>query len=59
MKYYKFYKSTYLKKIANTLTSKQIWQKDKTKIDYALSNNFEILVIWEKDYRNNKENIIN
>ena len=43
----------------NTLTSKQIWQKDKTKIDYALSNNFEILVIWEKDYRNNKENIIN
>lgn len=36
-----------------------IWQKDKTKIDYALSNNFEILVIWEKDYRNNKENIIN
>ena len=24
MKYYKFYKSTYLKKIANTLTSEQI-----------------------------------
>lgn len=24
MKYYKFYKSTYLKKIANTLTSEQV-----------------------------------
>lgn len=39
-------------------TSKQIWEKDKIKNDYAISKGFQVLVIWEKEYNENKEFIV-
>lgn len=35
-----------------------IWEKDKFKIDYAKEVGYDILVIWEYDYKNNKEETI-
>ena len=42
-----------------TLTAKQMWLNDKEKIDLAKSKGFDVMVIWERDYRNNPENIVN
>lgn len=42
-----------------TLTAKQMWSNDKEKIDLARSKGFEVMVIWERDYRNNPEIIVN
>jgi len=42
-----------------TLTAKQMWSNDKEKIDLAKSKGFEVMVIWERDYRNDPEAIMN
>lgn len=42
-----------------TLTAKQMWLNDKEKIDLAKSKGFEVMVIWERDYRNDSETIMN
>ena len=38
---------------------KDLWQKDAKKIEFARSKGFDVLVIWEKDYCNDKEGTIN
>lgn len=38
---------------------KDLWEYDKKKSDVAVENGFDILHIWEKDYRENKKDIIN
>lgn len=43
----------------NNLTSKEIWEYDKIKNNLLLNKGIEVHVIWEKDYRKNKEKIIN
>lgn len=40
------------------LIARDLWQKDKIKIDLAKSNGFDVLVIWESEYKKNKENTI-
>jgi G:T-mismatch repair DNA endonuclease (very short patch repair protein) len=40
-------------------TSKEIWDLDKNKLDVALSNGFQVLVIWESEYKKNKETTLN
>lgn len=40
------------------LTCMDLWQKDKIKIDLAKSNGFDVLVIWESEYKKDKENTI-
>jgi very-short-patch-repair endonuclease len=42
-----------------TITAKQMWSNDKEKIDLAKSKGFEVMVIWERDYRNDPEAIMN
>ena len=42
-----------------TLTAKQMWLNDKEKIDLAKSEGFDVMVIWERDYRNNPKIIVN
>ena len=42
-----------------TLTAKQMWLNDKEKIDLAKSKGFEVMIIWERDYRNDPETIMN
>lgn len=36
------------------LTSEAIWARDKNKEDYAVNQNYELLVIWETDYKKDK-----
>lgn len=40
------------------LTAKETWEKDKAKIDFAKSLGYEILTIWEYDYKQDKEAVI-
>jgi len=35
-----------------------IWKKDKKRLDFLRNIGYEVLVIWEKDYRKNKEKTI-
>lgn len=39
-------------------TSFQIWEKDKRKIELANLNGFEVLTIWDSEYRKDKEKIL-
>lgn len=40
------------------VTSKEIWEKDRIKIELANSHGFDVLVIWESEYKKDKENTI-
>jgi len=40
------------------LTSKEIWNQDKIKLDFIRSLGFDVLVVWEDDYRKDKQEII-
>lgn len=39
-------------------TAKEIWEYDKNKIQVATNNGYDILVIWEADYKKDKEKAI-
>jgi hypothetical protein len=39
-------------------TAKEKWKSDKRKLDYAISKGYDVLVIWESEWKNDKENII-
>lgn len=54
----KIYKENFYNKSKHK-TAKEIWKYDNQKIKLARKQGFDVLVIWESDYRNNKENIIN
>ena len=42
------------------ITAQEIWDKDKRKIDVAINNGFEVLIIWDSEYRyDNKSETIN
>jgi hypothetical protein len=42
-----------------TTTAKEIWDKDKQKLDVAIKKGFEVLVIWDSEYRlGNKQEIV-
>ncbi len=42
------------------ITAQEIWDKDKIKLDMAKENGFDVLVIWDSEYRwGNKQEIIN
>ena len=39
-------------------TSKELWEFDKTKKEVAESEGFEEIIIWENEYKKNKQKII-
>jgi hypothetical protein len=42
------------------ITAQEMWNKDKSKLDVALEEGFDVLVIWDSEYRwGNKQEIIN
>lgn len=47
------YPHPYHKKVG--YSAKDIWEKDKRKIDLAISKGFEVLTIWDSEYRKDKE----
>jgi very-short-patch-repair endonuclease len=40
------------------LTSADIWKYDKNRLDFLINGGNTVLVVWEKDYRKNKEECI-
>lgn len=42
-----------------TKLAKDIWARDNQKIELAKSNGFDVLTIWEDDFHNNYENVLN
>lgn len=40
------------------ITSEDIWKKDEIKVKLANKHSFEVLVIWDSEYKNNKEEVI-
>jgi hypothetical protein len=42
----------------NNYTSESIWKKDEDKANLAHSNGYELLVIWDSDYRKDKEGTV-
>lgn len=36
----------------------EVWESDKRKINLAKESGYEVLVVWESDYKKNKENIV-
>ena len=53
----KIYDDTFTNSVSN-LTAKEIHDKDAKKIDYAKANGYNILVIWESDYKEDPEGTI-
>lgn len=41
-----------------TKTAKDLWDQDQVKADLAYKNDFELLYVWENDYKTNKEKVI-
>lgn len=41
-----------------SLTCKDMWKKDKLKIDFIKNKGYNVLVVWEKDYKANKNQTI-
>jgi len=52
------YDKNFLNK-SNKKTAKDIWEKDKKRLDLLKNNNYIVYVIWEQDYKNNKKTVIN
>ena len=51
------YSFDYFNKRKN-MTAKEIWEYDKEKINTAESYGYKVLVVWESEYNENKENTI-
>lgn len=43
---------------SNEKTSAEIWDKDKTKLETAAANGYSVLVIWESDFKSDKQKVI-
>lgn len=53
----KYYNKNYFHKFLQ-LTAEQIWEDNKIKIDSIIEEGYEVLIVWESDYNNNKEKTI-
>ena len=42
----------------NNLTAKEMWERDEYKKQIAITNDFDVMQIWEYDFRNKKEEVI-
>lgn len=42
----------------NKTTAKEIWKKDQEKINFAQSQGYEVLIVWESDFKENKEEVL-
>ena len=55
----KFYKETdILKHRGGTKTAAEIWQKDRIKIDALKARGFDVKIVWENEYMNDRESVI-
>ena len=56
----KYKASDYPHPFRKTITAQEMWDKDKLKTDVAIENGYEVMVVWDSEYRwGNKQEIIN
>jgi uncharacterized protein YaeQ len=53
----KFYNKNYFHKYLQMI-AEEIWKNDEIKNDKIIEEGYDVLVIWENDYKNNKEKIV-
>ena len=53
-----FYKHDEIMNFYKKVTASEKWEQDRQKINMARSNGYEVMVVWENDYNNNKEKCI-
>lgn len=54
----KYNSGDYIHLPSKTILVDEIWKKDEEKINFAKQQGYEVLVIWESEYKKNKENVI-
>lgn len=55
-----FYEANDIPKFrGNEKTAGELWEKDKIKNEYLTTCGFYVMVVWEEDYRNNEEKVVN
>lgn len=45
-------------KVYGDKTAQQIWKKDKERISLLEENGYDVYVVWESDYKNNKDKVL-
>lgn len=56
----KKYKADDIVKLPNKITTaKEIWEKDNEKINFAQRQGYEVLVVWESNFKENKKEVLN
>lgn len=53
------YNANDINQVKDNSTAEEIWERDKSKVKLAEDNNYEVLTIWESDYRNDPDSTIN
>jgi hypothetical protein len=48
----------HISKSDEVILAEDVWKKDKVKIQVAKTNGYEVMIVWEHDYRKNKEETI-
>lgn len=41
-----------------SITSQDIWNKDKDRLEFLKSKGYKVMVVWEQDYHNNRDKVI-
>ena len=44
--------------VHHNLTAKQIWEKDRERIEILKTNGFKVFIVWQSEYQRNKEKVI-
>jgi len=55
----KYRNNEVIKQMNREISVDEIWKQDYIKVNHAISKGYEVLIIWESDYKNNKKKIIN
>lgn len=51
------YEANDILKIMENKTAQEIWDKDEARLNYLESQGYDVLVVWEKDYREDKNSV--
>ncbi|MFW6281452.1 MAG: hypothetical protein ACOC1O_01485 [bacterium] len=54
----KFYNENYIHPVLNE-SAKEIWKKEEKKLNLLEKNGYEYIIVWEHEYKENKEELIN
>ena len=51
------YEANDILKIMENKTAQEIWDKDEARLNYLESQGYDVLIVWEKDYREDKNTV--